>query len=254
MITAGMGGVLSGQVNLTHLKHLLDVGCGTGGWLIETAKTYPTIPQLTGVDISHKMIEYAREQANIQQVHDRVTFLLMDALRMLEFPENVFDFVNMRFGQSFMRTWDWPKLLQEFLRVTRPGGIIQITETTLESTSTSPTLGGFQRLMAQAFYQAGHLFEEGVVAGLPKVLKQHGFAVQTRRIDMEYRPDTPEGHLFVQDLERIYRTAAPFLRKWTRVPENYDELYQQMLREVRHPDFVVKWPLITVWASRQKTR
>ena len=51
LITAGMGGVLPEQPDPARLQRVLDVGCGTGGWLIETARTYPTIELLIGVDV-----------------------------------------------------------------------------------------------------------------------------------------------------------------------------------------------------------
>jgi len=63
LVTASMGGVLPEQPNPTIFQRVLDVGCGTGGWLIEVAKTYPSISLLVGVDISSKMLDYARTQA-----------------------------------------------------------------------------------------------------------------------------------------------------------------------------------------------
>jgi ubiquinone/menaquinone biosynthesis C-methylase UbiE len=57
------------------------------------------------------MIEYACTQAQAQQVGGRVQFTTGDALRILEFPTSSFDLVNQRFGMSWVRTWDWPKLL-----------------------------------------------------------------------------------------------------------------------------------------------
>ncbi len=114
MVTTSMGGVLPEQPDPTIFQRVLDVGCGTGGWLIEAAKTYSTMSLLVGVDVSERMIEYAQAQAEAQQVSDRVQFRTMDALRMLEFPTEYFHLVNQRFGASYLRTWDWPKLLQEF--------------------------------------------------------------------------------------------------------------------------------------------
>ncbi len=111
LITTSMGGILPEQPDLTTFRQVLDVGCGTGGWLIVLAKALPTCTRLTGVDVSQTFVNYARAQAQAAQVSDRVEFYAMDALRMLEFPNNSFDLVNQRFGISWLRTWDWPKLL-----------------------------------------------------------------------------------------------------------------------------------------------
>ena len=48
------------QPDPTIFERVLDVGCGKGGWLIEGARSYPTMKQLVGVDISGKMLQYAR--------------------------------------------------------------------------------------------------------------------------------------------------------------------------------------------------
>src|SRR5215472_12687303 len=103
MLNIGMGGVLPELADPTQLRRVLDVGCGTGGWLLETARTYPTIEQLVGGDICSKMIAYARARAKDQHLDGRVEFLTMDALRILEFPAASFDLVNQRFGASWLR-------------------------------------------------------------------------------------------------------------------------------------------------------
>src|ERR1700738_933127 len=84
LVTTSMGGVLPEQPDLGAFKRVLDVGCGTGGWLIQVAREVPTATKLIGADISRRMVEYAREQAREQGVADRVEFHTMDALRMLE--------------------------------------------------------------------------------------------------------------------------------------------------------------------------
>jgi tRNA G46 methylase TrmB len=93
LTTKIMGGVLPEQDNPLAFQHILDIGCGTGNWAIQTARTYPTI-SLAGIDISKPMIEHARAQAAVQQVADRTEFRVMDALLILEFPSNI------RYGQS----------------------------------------------------------------------------------------------------------------------------------------------------------
>jgi ubiquinone/menaquinone biosynthesis C-methylase UbiE len=154
MLTRGMGGVLAEQPDPTIFQRVLDVGCGSGSWLIEAARTYPTMSLLIGVDISSKMIEFAREQAKAQQVSDRVEFHIMDALRVLEFPDNYFDLVNLRLGSSYLRTWDWPKILQEFQRITRSGGTIRLTEADPGIKSRSQAHTRLAELFAQSLSRA----------------------------------------------------------------------------------------------------
>ncbi len=258
MLTAGMGGVLPEQPDPTILQRVLDVGCGTGGWLIEAARTYPTMSLLVGVDVSSRMIEYACAQAEARQVSDRVQFRAMDALRMLEFPANYFDLVNQRLGTSFLRKWDWPKILSEYQRVTRPGGVIRITEATFITESSSPALIGIFELTRNTLYQAGHLFtsdKNGVTSELAHLLDQYGLQnVQTRAHALEYRVDTAEGQLFYDDMRHAFRTSLPFYRKWSQVPEDYEEICQQALSEMQQPDFAATWRLLTAWGIKPRSK
>src|SRR5215469_8472628 len=66
MLTAGMGGVLPEFADPSRLRRVLDVGCGIGGWLLETARTYPEIEKLVGVDINGKTLAHALAQAEAQ--------------------------------------------------------------------------------------------------------------------------------------------------------------------------------------------
>ena len=248
----GMGGVLSEQEDLGRFRHVLDVGCGTGGWLVTLAQQLPTATQLVGVDVSRHMVEYAGSQAQAVGVADRVEFHVMDALRMLEFPRHSFDLVNQRLGMSYLRTWDWPGLLQEYRRVTKPGGIIRITESDV-AVSNMPACNTLYGLLHSALVRAGHFFlpeRDGVTRALEPTMHQAGLLnLQTRVHQSEYRAGTPEGQLVAEDVKHAYQTALPFLRKWTTVPADYDKIYQQALEEMQQPDFLAPWRLVTVWGT-----
>lgn len=253
MLTTSMGGVLPEQADSTSFHRVLDVACGTGGWLIELAKTYPSMSQLIGVDVSNKMLEYATARAKEEQVSERVQFRSMDALRMLEFPSDHFDLVNMRSGTGFLRTWDWPKLLSEFKRVSKADGVIRVTEVDFIVESSSPALNHLNRLIVDAFSQAGHLFtpgKRGVIGQLAHLFTGQGFHnVQTRPLLLEYRMGTEQGDHFSEDMKMGYRAGLPFIRKWTRVPDDYEEIYQQAVMDMQQPDFVATWELVTVWGQ-----
>lgn len=253
LFNAGMGGVLPEQSVPVRFQRVLDIGCGTGGWLIEAARLYTTMSLLVGVDVSNKMLDYARTQASALQVEDRVEFHQMDALRMLEFPDEYFDLVNERFAMSWLRSWDWPKFLQECQRVTRPGGVVRVTEYNVNVESNSPALLRLGELAIEAFYKAGHLFSpvsDGVTKELARLLHQYGLQnVQTRSIALEHRASTPEGQLFIEDWKYLYRGLVPFLQKWTRLPDDYENIYQQMLDETQQPDFVATTHILTAWGT-----
>src|SRR5712691_2311177 len=216
MFTASMGGVLSEQSDPTQFQRVLDVGCGTGGWLIEVAKMYPHMKRLVGIDISTRMLEYARAQAEEQGLGDRIEFAAMDALRMLEFPPNTFDLVNQRAGLSWVRKWDWPNMLSKYQRVWKPGGVIRATEANFTVGSSSPALNQIHQLLLQSFYQAGNFFTpqaDGIISHLAPLFTQYGIQnVQTRSYPIEYHAGTSEGQHYIDDATLASRTILPFLR------------------------------------------
>lgn len=252
MVTAAMGGVLPEQTNPAALRRVLDIGCGSGSWLSEMAQIYPDV-SLFGIDISSRMIDYARAQAREKKLDGRIEFAVMDALRMLEFPANFFDLVNLRFGISFMRTWDWPKMLSEMQRVARPGGIIRVTDQEVIHQSSSSANIQIHQMTLCSMYRAGHIFAQettGLTAHLAPLLKQHGVRqVQTRAYALEFRADTPQGQAYFEDMNHAYYTVLPFFQKWGCASKDFDAIRQQALNDIQQSDFHVTWNLLTAWGN-----
>ena len=81
-------------------------------------------------------------------------------------------------------------------------------------------------------------------------MHQHGLhQVQTRAYTLDYHADTLEGHHYFETIKLVFRTVLPYLRKWTRVPDDYEDIYQQMLSEMEEPDFVSTLGLLTAWGN-----
>jgi hypothetical protein len=108
-------------------------------------------------------------------------------------------------------------------------------------------------LFQDAMDRAGHLFfpqRDGVTRALEPMMHQAGIlTLQTRVHQMEYHGGTREGQLFAEDMRLVFRTLVPFLRKWIKVPDNYESLYRQMLQEMQQPDFVATMRLLTCWGT-----
>ncbi len=253
MITAAMGGALAEQSDPSSFRRVLEVACGTGGWVLEAAQTYPEM-DVVGVDISTLLIDYSRTQAKELGLENRVEFRVMDALKKLEFPDNSFDLVNLRFGVSFVRTWDWPILLLEMQRVVRPGGTIRLTECEINTPGSSQATTQLHEVWIRAFYQAGHLFTQepaGITGHLAELLTNSWCeGVQTKSYPLLFRGGTPEGEAFKEDTEYVFQSTRPFLNKWGGIPENYDALHQQSRKDMDQPDFFVTWPHLVAWGCK----
>ncbi len=251
-ITEGVGGPLSEQPDPAALHRVLDIGCGPGGWLLETAFRYPHM-ELKGIDISWRMIEYARAEAQAQKLSDRVEFLVMDALRLLDFPDSSFDLVNARLASSFMLIKDWPRLLQEMLRVTRPDGTVHVTEGGNIQNS-SPALTRLGQMMFSAGYKAGQSTSSeqwGITSILAQLLSESGCqSVHTKAYTLEYPAGTVAAQNFAQDSMYLFQTLLPFLRKWDCAPEDYDAIYEQALIEMQQKDFHATWDFLTAWGTK----
>ena len=252
LITTGMGGPLAEQPDPVSLHRVLDIGCGPGGWILEAARLYPLM-NLVGIDISWRMIEYARAQAQARKLTDGVEFLVMDALRPLKFPDASFDLVNMRAGFSFLLVEDWPRVLSEFLRVTRPGGIVRVTDSKLWK-STSSASNRVTQMGLCAFYRSGHSLTEettGVTQELDRLLAEAGCKpVQTKDHMLEFVAGTVGGQNFYQNMMYLYHTGKPFAQKWGCASEEYDALCEQAMIEMQQPDFRATWELLTAWGSK----
>ena len=252
MSDAAMKMPLAEQPDPTIFHQVLDVACGGGGWAIEAALAYPQM-RLIGVDINQAIIEMACTQVETRQLADRVSFQVMDALAPLEFTNESFDLVNMRMASTFLRTWEWPELLLELLRVLRPGGVIRVTELEIIRDTSSQALIRCGEQLECALYRAGHHYEEdyrSITTHLPRLLSNHGWRdVQTRVYTIEYQAGTPEGQAFYAYLTRLH-SLRPFLEKWGCRPDGFEKVYYQALDDVQQSDFYAIQNLVTVWGVK----
>ena len=102
-----------------HLKSgiLLDLGTGPGYLPIEIAKKSSEI-QITGVDLSRKLIHMARTNASTAGLADRLNFQLGNAAA-LDFEDSSFDMV---ISTGMLHSIKEPaKVLQEIYRVLKAG-------------------------------------------------------------------------------------------------------------------------------------
>jgi len=117
---------------------VLEVGVGTGLSL----PLYPTDVRVTGIDLSHEMLQKARHRLERIKLPQVVDVLEMDAQAML-FADNSFDKVVAMYVVSVAP--EPLRLIDEMRRVCKPGGDIFIVN---HFQSRNPLLRGGERLLA----------------------------------------------------------------------------------------------------------
>lgn len=120
-------------------ERVLEVGVGTGLSL----PMYPATVRITGIDLSHEMLERARARVARKQLANVDGLLEMDAEKM-DFPDASFDKVVAMYVVSVT---DRPaQLLHELQRVCKPGGDIYIVN---HVRSDNPVVGAVEKSLAR---------------------------------------------------------------------------------------------------------
>ncbi|HEY3994187.1 MAG TPA: class I SAM-dependent methyltransferase [Ktedonobacteraceae bacterium] len=102
-----------------ELTRILDVGTGTGIWAIEMAHQYPRA-QVIGVDIGTSSFK--------TDLPENCTLQVGNVVEKLPFPDQTFDYTHQRFLVAAIPAARWPDVIRELVRVTRPGGWVELLE------------------------------------------------------------------------------------------------------------------------------
>ncbi|GLV54581.1 hypothetical protein KDH_14280 [Dictyobacter sp. S3.2.2.5] len=236
------GGLLPEELDVSSMTHLLDIGCGPGGWALEVAYTYRHLG-VVGIDINPVMVNYAFAQARSRGL-ENISFEVMDARKPLEFPDTSFDLINARFIAGFMDQTAWPVLLGDCLRLLKPGGYIRLTEMET-ATSNSPALEKLHDYLHQALKKQKRSFSVdgrsiGVGYMLGKLLREAGFRNITKTSFFNDSSYGAEQHYSTsKDVELLYPLIKPyFIRSGIVDERTFDETYAAMVEEVWRPQHV----------------
>ncbi|CAG8449607.1 3611_t:CDS:2 [Cetraspora pellucida] len=105
---------------LFHDRKTLIIGgirTGAGSWLLEMSTNYP-LARFTGVDISPIQPGYIKPK--------NAEFIEANVLESLPFDNDTFDFVFQRLLFAGIPGNEWPSVINELVRVLKPGGYIEM--------------------------------------------------------------------------------------------------------------------------------
>lgn len=241
---------------LAPFQRVLDVACGSGGWALSLGQTYPHL-QVEGFDIDERMISYANAQARAGHL-DKVRFRVMNALDPLDYPNDYFDLINVRF-MAVLPAASWSSVLEEFVRITRPGGIIRLTEAEAYSLANTPAFETLSAMFLQAFKRAGHGFSpdgrnSGLTPMLRPLLQKAGCQnVQIRPCVIDWSAGREEHEPIRQDIMVFTKLLQPFIISMgVSTEEELDRLHREADIEMLSDDFHALWYFLTAWGEKPK--
>lgn len=215
-VTKHMGGMeatdeLAALCQIAEGHSILEVGCGTGVTACHLAKRYGC--QVIGVDLSGEIVRWALRRARRKGIEHRVDFRTADA-QNLPFEEHRFDAVLCESVTSFPQ--DKQRAVNEYVRVTKPGGYVGLNEGTwIQDSPSSELVEYVARTMAKASFLSADgwkalLEAAGLCDILVRTYKISPFSQrlnEMRGLDFQDRLDRLRG---VKDFVLLYVRNANF--------------------------------------------
>jgi ubiquinone/menaquinone biosynthesis C-methylase UbiE len=126
LMRAALQGNYAAPIGQPHA--VLDVGCGTGRWAMEMAAQFPAA-NVVGLDVVSPEADVAAALGHgLDRRPDNYVFLQGSVLDGLPFQDARFDFTHQRLLVAAIPADRWQGVVNDLLRVTRPGGWIELVE------------------------------------------------------------------------------------------------------------------------------
>jgi ubiquinone/menaquinone biosynthesis C-methylase UbiE len=229
-------------------RAILDVACGTGIWGREMAQEFPQA-QVISFDVDPTPMEASLKRLGTAgQFPSNFRFMEANALKPFPFEDEYFDFTHARLISPFAPIALWPKIVAEMVRVTRPGGYIEIMESELSNCS-SPAFKVLTDMTVQLLSKHGlhvgaapHVIGYLTQAGLERVQQRHIVLGTGRFAHRQQR-------LLLADLVAGAENMRPIAVKSGLITDaQYGALYEQMKREM--PQSTITWPYICTYGMK----
>ncbi len=152
------------------LGRVLDVGTGTGQWGFELCWEHPGA-LVVGLDLVPGRAEHPSGYRHVRG----------NLLQGLPFPDGVFDLVHQRFLVSGIPLGEWPRVVAELVRVTRPGGWVELGEPTMRLQRAGTAIDRLQGMFLEMAGSLGLDTKDRVFRSLDGYLREAGLEEVTRR-------------------------------------------------------------------------
>jgi SAM-dependent methyltransferase len=246
MLKLAIGGNYSAP--LDQPSAILDVACGTGVWCRELAEEFPQA-RVVGVDIDRTPMQASLAQLGPNaRIPANFHFLTADALKPFPFADGEFAYAHARMVSPFIPIKSWPHVLGEMTLVVRKGGIVEIMDHNLGTSSSLAfhrLMDGFRRLSGMGGLHAG------VGDHLPGYFREAGLQQVQQRLVLvgEGAQSAKLAEMLRVDLQAALTNMQPImLRAGIFTEEQYQQTLKQMEAEVAEVGVI--WPFFFVYGVK----
>ncbi|GAA5799216.1 S-adenosyl-L-methionine-dependent methyltransferase [Helicostylum pulchrum] len=241
-LKALLGGNLlpSIESRIPRNANVLDLGCGSGCWVMEMAIEHPEF-EVTGIDMADMFPATIRPE--------NVKFEICDIMAGLPYPDNSFDFIHMRLMIVALRGTEWPLVLKEAYRVLKPGGMIGLVESDFTEKTDKPIVDKFNGEFFKAMKSLGQ--DPQIGSKLSTLLAEADFEIK----DFQERflcyglPLDPIAREMLTNWKSAMLSLKPLLAHRVSADiELYPEIVEKYIEGIVEASWIVK-----IWAySAQK--
>lgn len=222
---------------------ILDVAGGTGRWGMEMAQMFPNA-NVYSLDVAAPSTDIG--SYHLDRVPPNYVFIQKDMFKGLPFEANTFDFVHMRMVFGAVPVSQWPVLVSELVRVTKPGGWVESVEGTIFEFSKRIPAPATQSLMNQVVELCNvrgidSRYGERMpamfgVAGLGNILSR------TFSCSTGYKAGGRLGVMIAADSVSAFKGMGTlFVKNGNMTADELDSAIHQMERECEAG--AIKWPI-----------
>ncbi len=145
------------------LPLILDVGTGTGIWCMEMARLFPD-SVVVGIDLSDRSFKPPSQ--------DNCLLRIGNVVSGLPFPDDFFSFTHQRLLVAGITAANWPRVIQELVRVTRAGGWVELVEVGSLTDGAGPATARVQKFLVTVSQSLG--FDGQIIHRLGDLLREAG--------------------------------------------------------------------------------
>ena len=197
---------------------ILEVGAGTGIWAAEMARLFPQA-EVIGIDLDPALFKTQFPQNCLLRVGNVLTGL--------PFPDGIFSFTHQRLLVAAIPAEKWPGVVHELVRVTRPGGWIELVEVETHLEHPGPATLQFHQV-------ADALVDGEPIRHLGEMLEQEGVQeVETVRIPIPLGEWAGRiGSMMKRDIVGVADALkGKYCQPGRMNPQEYEQMVAEMAQE-----------------------